>query len=175
MCGPCSGSRMWFSRGSFGFVYDGAVREAIHAFKFHGCKKIGKRLVQLVCDKFHGLNKEADCIIPVPVSGKRLRERGFNQSYIIAEEISVITGLKMDHATLVKRDGIRDQFSLSKDERRKNIKGAFRVKDPRCIKGKRILLVDDLFTTGYTASEAARTLIQSGSPDVILFALARTP
>ncbi|MBP1750355.1 MAG: putative Phosphoribosyltransferase, partial [Deltaproteobacteria bacterium] len=133
------------------------------------------QLVQLVSDKFHDLNKDVDCIIPVPVSEKRLRERGFNQSYIIAEEISAITGLPIDHATLIKKDGIRDQFSLSKNERKKNIKGAFKVKGPQCIKGRRILLVDDLFTTGYTASEAARTLMQAGSANVLLFALARTP
>lgn len=175
MCASCSGSKMRFSRGFFGFEYDGAVREAVHAFKFHGSKRIGRQLVQLVSDKFHGLNRDIDMIIPVPVSGKRLRERGFNQSYIIAEEIAAVTGLTIDHAVLAKRDGIRDQFSLPRNERKKNIRGAFRVKGPQRIKGRRILLVDDLFTTGYTASEAARTLVQAGSQDVVLFALARTP
>ena len=131
--------------------------------------------MRLISDKFHDLGNDVDCIVPVPVSGKRLRERGFNQSYIIAEEIADITGLTIDHAVLTKKDGTRDQFSLSRNERKKNIRGAFGVKNAHSLKGRRILLVDDLFTTGYTASEAARTLIEAGSADVVLFALARTP
>ena len=174
-CGSCSGSKMGFSRGFFGYEYDGAVREAIHAFKFEGCKKTGRKLVRLISEKFRGLNDDVDVIVPVPVSAKRLRERGFNQSYIIAEEIAAITGLTIEHTVLVKNHGVRDQFRLSGTERKKNIKGAFRVRGPQCVKGRRVLLVDDLFTTGYTASEAARTLIKAGSADVVLFALARTP
>lgn len=175
VCGSCSGSKMWFGRGAFGFEYDGAVREAIHAFKFQGSRKIGRQLVKLVSDKFHGLDREVDSIIPVPVSERRLRERGFNQSYIIADEIAALTGLTVDHTVLHKNEGVRDQFSLSRDERKRNIRGAFRVKDPDSVRGRRILLVDDLFTTGYTAAEAARTLIRAGSSDIVLFALARTP
>ena len=113
--------------------------------------------------------------IPVPVSARRLRERGFNQSYILAEEIAAMTGLAVHHTVLAKTDGVRDQFSLSRNERRKNIRGAFRIKNSQYIDGRRVLLVDDLFTTGYTASEAARCLIKAGSAEVILFALARTP
>ncbi|MBP1750438.1 MAG: putative Phosphoribosyltransferase [Deltaproteobacteria bacterium] len=166
---------MGFSRGFFGFEYDGAVREAIHAFKFEGSKKIGRKLVRIISDKFRGLNDDVDVIVPVPVSSKRLRERGFNQSYIIAEEIAALTGLTIEHTVLAKNHSVRDQFRLSGAERKKNIKGAFRVISPQCVKGRRVLLVDDLFTTGYTASEAARTIIKAGSPDVVLFALARTP
>jgi competence protein ComFC len=166
---------MWFSRGTFGFEYDGAVREAIHAFKFQGFKKIGRQLVRLVWDKFQGIAREADSLVPVPVSARRLRERGFNQSYIIADEMASLTGLTVDHASLAKNEGVRDQFSLSRDERKKNVRGAFRVDNPDRVKGRRVLLVDDLFTTGYTAAEAARTLIKAGSSDVLLFALARTP
>ncbi len=166
---------MWFSRGSFGFEYDGAVREAIHAFKFQGFKKIGRELVRLVSHKLHGIDREVDFVVPVPVSAKRLRERGFNQSYIIAEEIGALTGLSVEYALLAKNEGVRDQFSLSRNERKKNVRGAFRVNRPDQLSGRRILLVDDLFTTGYTAAEAARTLVRAGSSDVVLFALARTP
>jgi len=166
---------MWFSRGFFGFEYDGAVREAIHAFKFQGSKQIGRRLVQLVSDKFHGLDREVDLVVPVPVSERRLRERGFNQSFVIADEIAALTGLPVDPAVLLKNEGVRDQFSLSRNERRKNVRAAFRVKGPDRVRDRRILLIDDLFTTGYTAAEAARTLVRAGSSDILLFALARTP
>lgn len=168
LCGSCSLSEMWFSRGLFGFEYDGAIREAIHAFKFDGCKAIFRQLGQMVCEKVLALKSGIDLTVPVPVSARRLGERGFNQSYVIAEEISALPGSAIDHSALVKKDDVRDQ-------RKKNIKDAFRVKRPQNVKGRLILLVDDLFATGYTASEASRTLIQTGSAEVVLFALARTP
>jgi ComF family protein len=166
---------MGFSRGVYGFYYEGALRDAVHAFKFRGRKDVGRRLTRLAGEKILSLSGTFDRIVPVPVSGRRLRERGFNQSYIISEEISAITGGVLDHGVLVKRGGTRDQFTLSRKERRKNVRGVFRVRDRSIVEGKRILLVDDLFTTGYTASEAARTLKAAGCADVILFALARTP
>jgi len=175
LCGECAGTGMWFTRGAYGFYYEGALREAIHAFKFNGRKEAGRRLVQLIGEKIRSLRGAFDCIVPVPVSEKRLRARGFNQSYIIAEEISAIAGGDLSYRSLVKHSGTRDQFTLSRIERRKNIRGAFAVYDRSSVEGRRILLVDDLFTTGYTASEAARTLKAAGSDDVILFALARTP
>jgi len=174
-CASCSTTEMGFSRGVYGFYYEGALRDAVHAFKFRGRKDVGRRLTRLAGEKILSLSGTFDRIVPVPVSGRRLRERGFNQSYIISEEISAITGGVLDHGVLVKRGGTRDQFTLSRKERRKNVRGVFRVRDRSIVEGKRILLVDDLFTTGYTASEAARTLKAAGCADVILFALARTP
>jgi ComF family protein len=166
---------MGFSRGVYGFYYEGALRDAVHAFKFQGRKDVGRRLTRLAVEKVRSLKGTFDSIVPVPVSGRRLAERGFNQSYIISEEISTITGGALDHRALVKRGGTRDQFTLSRKDRRKNVRGAFHVPDRSRVRGRRVLLVDDLFTTGYTASEASRTLRAAGCTDVILFALARTP
>jgi ComF family protein len=175
LCGACSGAKMWFTKGVYGFYYEGALRDAIHAFKFNGRKDAGRRLVRLIEGKIRSLGGQFDCIVPVPVSEKRLRERGFNQSTIISEEIADITGGDLNCRALVKCGGTRDQFTLSRRERKKNVRGAFTIDDRPSVEGRRILLVDDLFTTGYTASEAARTLIAAGSADVTLFALARTP
>ena len=174
-CAACSEAEMGFSRGIYGFYYEGGLRDAVHAFKFRGRKDVGRRLARLAVEKVRPLRGAFDLIVPVPVSGRRLRERGFNQSYIISEEISAVTGGTIDHRALVKRGGTRDQFALSRRERRSNVRGAFRVRDRSSVEGKRILLVDDLFTTGYTASEAARTLKASGCAGITFFALARTP
>ena len=175
VCGECSGARRWFVRGIYGFYYEGKLREAIHAFKFSGAKKVGRRLVRIVEDRIRALSGGFDCVVPVPVSEKRLKERGFNQSFIISNEIKDITGIDLVHHALVKRAPTKDQFSLSRRERARNIRGAFQVRDTSCVADRRILLVDDLFTTGYTAGEAARTLKTAGCRDVALFALARTP
>lgn len=147
----------------------------MHAFKFNGRKDIGRSLVFLSKEKILSFADTFDCIVPVPVTGKRLKERGFNQSFIIAEEIAKITGREIEHAVLLKKKNTKDQYSLTREERRKNVKGVFAIQDRGRIKGKKILLVDDLFTTGYTAHEAAVTLLRSHAGEVQFFALARTP
>jgi competence protein ComFC len=175
MCGSCSTSETFFTRGVYGYEYEGRVREAIHAFKFEGHKEVGRRLVRLIARKFRNLEKEADCIVPMPVSRKRLRERGFNQAFIISEEISLITGIPVYHQCLIKDKEVPDQFMLSKNARKRNVRGIFKTRNHSLLKNSRILLVDDLFTTGYTAHEAARVLKAQAPADVLFFALARTP
>lgn len=147
----------------------------MHAFKFNGRKDIGRSLVFLSKEKILSFADTFDCIVPVPVTGKRLKERGFNQSFIIAEEIAKITGREIEHAVLLKTKNTKDQYSLTREERRRNVKGVFAIQHRERIKGKRILLVDDLFTTGYTAHEAAVTLSRSHAGEIQFFALARTP
>ncbi|MEN6616644.1 MAG: ComF family protein [Syntrophorhabdus sp.] len=175
VCISCSRSKTYFTRGIYGYHYEGRVREAIHAFKFEGHKEVGRKLVRLIAKKFCGLENEIDYIVPMPVSRRRLRERGFNQSFIISEEISRITGIPLCYRDLVKIKDVRGQFTLTKTERRNNIRGAFTIRDRSSLKTKRLLLVDDLLTTGYTAVEAAKALRKTNPGEIILFALARTP
>jgi len=175
-CGACATNPPKFERGCFGYLFEGPLREAIHAFKFRGRKDVGRALVRQLEERMSLLNEAFDVIIPLPVTEKRLRERGFNQSFIIAEEISHMTGKPVDHSTLRKMRDTKDQYMLSKEERRKNIVRAFGLKGPaKRLAGKRLLLVDDLFTTGSTISEAAKTLKGAKPESILVFALARTP
>jgi ComF family protein len=116
-----------------------------------------------------------DIIVPLPVTEKRLKERGFNQSFIIAEEIGALTDKPLEYTSLCKIRETADQYSLSREERSRNIRGAFAVRNAGRVREKRILLVDDLFTTGNTAREASRILLKSKAKEVHLFTLARTP
>jgi ComF family protein len=175
LCGACMEEKRTFSKGHFGYYFEGRLRDAIHAFKFNGRIDAGRYLVNLLEKKIHSMAKEIDCIIPLPVTEKRLKERGFNQSFIIGEEIAKMTGKEISPSVLVKAKQTEDQYTLSKKERKRNINGAFAVKNSSQISGKRVLLVDDLFTTGYTAQEASRSLLKSAAKEVIVFALARTP
>ncbi len=175
VCGGCIGEDRGFERGHYGFYFEGRLRNAMHAFKFNGRKDIGRRLVFLSKEKILSFADAFDCIVPVPVTEKRLKERGFNQSFIIAEEIAKLSGREIGHSVLLKKKDTRDQYSLTREERKKNVKGVFAVQDKSTIKGKKVLLVDDLFTTGYTAREAAETLLRSHAGEVLFFALARTP
>ena len=175
MCGECIDEKRGFQEGHYGFYFENRLRDAVHAFKFEGRKDVGKYLVSLVREKAAPLSDVADVIIPVPVTEKRLKERGFNQSFIISEEISSLINRPVLHNVLRKTRETADQFTLSKDERRKNIRGVFAVTDRKRmeIAGKRILLVDDLFTTGYTVREASRALLKGKAGRVTVFALAR--
>jgi competence protein ComFC len=175
LCGACMEEKRTFSKGHFGYYFEGRLRDVIHAFKFNGRIDVGKYLVKLLKEKIDTMTQEIDCIIPLPVTEKRLKERGFNQSFIIGEEIAKMTGKEVYPSVLVKTKQTEDQYALSKKERKKNIRGAFAVKNKGQISGRRVLLVDDLFTTGYTAQEASRLLLKSAAKEVIVFALARTP
>jgi len=175
VCGECIANKRGFREGYYGFYFENRLRDAIHAFKFQGRKDVGKYLVHLINKKITSFSESFDCIIPMPVTERRLKERGFNQSFIIGEEISKITDKPLYHTILYKTKDTMDQYSLHRDERKKNIKGVFTVKNSHQIQTKRALLVDDLFTTGYTAKEAAGVLLKAGAGHILFFALARTP
>lgn len=176
VCGSCMTGPHPFSRGIFGYSFEGPLREAIHAFKFGGRKAVGRALVRRLAHRLSGWAGAFDVLVPMPVTEKRLKERGFNQTFIIAEEVMKLTGKPVEHGVLVKNRETLDQYSLSREERRKNIKGAFSATGGRGgVKGKRLLLVDDLYTTGNTAREACRALLPLKPKEIMFFALARTP
>jgi len=131
--------------------------------------------VRLLDEAVPGMGEEFDVLVPMPVTEKRARERGFNQCYVIAEELSLITGKPLSFQSLRKVKETKDQYTLSRDDRRKNIRGAFAVHDKEELRGRRVLLVDDLLTTGHTAREASHVLLSAQVRSVLVFALARTP
>jgi ComF family protein len=113
--------------------------------------------------------------VPVPLHRRRLRERGFNQSLLLARALSSHLGSHLDYLSFIRTKHTRAQTGLGKEERKRNVKDAFSVIAPDAITGKKITLVDDVFTTGYTLNECAKTLKKSGAVAVICLTLARTP
>jgi len=116
-----------------------------------------------------------DVIIPIPLFVSRLRERGYNQSRLLAQEISQKYRISLSADNLTRIRNTEHQTLLSEKERWTNIVGAFRIKDPAKFFGKNILIIDDLLTTGATASEAALTLKNAGTKTVGILTLAITP
>ena len=110
VCGECIEEKRGFQKGHYGFYFENRLRDAIHAFKFRGRIDVGRRLVQLLKDNILSFSDSFDCIIPLPVTSKRLKQRGFNQSFIIGEEISAITGKMLQHSVLCKTKETRDIF-----------------------------------------------------------------
>jgi len=155
--------------------YKGLVQESIHRFKFKGrrwyAQTYGVLMSQCVQDHLQG---RYDLICWVPVSARRKRERGYDQGYLLARVVSEQLG--QECAWLLEK--VKDNPAQSGLEgaaaRRANVLGVYRVADPERVRGKRVLLVDDVVTTGETLPECARTLRVAGAAEVVCVTLART-
>ena len=113
-------------------------------------------------------------MMPVPLHPRRLRERDFNQSLLLARYVASLLGAELDFLSLRRIRYTQPQTGLKRDERRKNVRRAFQIVDREVVKGRTILLVDDVATTGNTLNECARTLKRSGAEKVFCLTLART-
>ena len=145
--------------------YTGIISEAIKRFKFNDKPSYHSALGKILAEKLKRMTNydQFDIIVSVPLSKKRFRERGYNQSQLLAASLSRATGIP-DGSSLLSR--IRDtgtQSLLSKNERYVNVNNAFKVKKPELIAGKSVILVDDVLTTGNTVNECCRVLKEAGA------------
>ncbi len=155
---------------SFG-LYEGALREAIGLFKYYRIKRLSKPLSEMI---FRIKIPHADAVIPVPLSGKKIRQREFNQAALFAKHIADYIGAKVILNCLVKIRDTMPQVGLNAEERRRNIKNAFGVINKEMIHGKSIILVDDVFTTGVTIRSCAKLLKKAGAGDIYAVTLAHS-
>jgi len=118
--------------------------------------------------------KEIDIIVPVPLHKAKQRQRQFNQAHLLAKSLSRAFTKKLGNKQLAKIKFGPAQVNLSKAERRRNVKGAFKVKDAASLRNKNVLLVDDVLTTQATANECSKMLLQAGANRVEVFTLARS-
>jgi ComF family protein len=114
-----------------------------------------------------------DVMVPVPLHIRRLRERGFNQALLLIRELSKRMGIPYEERVLKKIKDTPVQIALKKRERRKNLTGAFQVRDQEAIRGKAIVLVDDVYTTGATVNECSHALLKAGAKQVAVLTVAR--
>lgn len=149
------------------------LQKMIHQFKYHGFKRLGANLAVRLADKFlPALTKlKADVIVPVPLHSIREKSRGFNQAAILADIIGKRIDVPVATETLLKQKRTKDQAKLNPEQRRENIKDAFRLPGSE-VAGKRIIIVDDVVTTGATVNEAALTLRRAGGIPVAVCAIA---
>jgi len=174
-CGDCILSHRHIGAARSLGVYEAVLLNAIYAFKYGGNLTLGEKLGQLMADHLYPSFRIEDysLIIPVPLHPRRLRQRGFNQSVILARQIAKRRGVAMDFRALRRIVDTESQAGLKKEERRSNIRKAFDISGPEGIRGKRILLVDDVYTTGSTLAECARILLKGGADAVGALTLAR--
>lgn len=166
---------------SFG-RYEGPLRDLIHYFKYKGCVQLAKPLGHLLWETFNRYwgTGSIDKVIAVPLHNNRLRRRGFNQAGLLVRDLqkkAIFGGMIVDSPGFSKQSLIRQwdtvsQTGLDRVQREKNIRQAFRLSDGATIRNKRVLLVDDVLTTGATANACARVLMQGGAREVLVLTLA---
>lgn len=167
--------RLFFSEIITLWFYTKKIEKIIHLIKYQQCRKLGiffGRLAgSILCKKFSVPG--SGMIIPVPLHKTRYRERGYNQSELLAKGLYRYVPLQIYNDLLVRTRNTRSQTTLNAEERGNNMAGAFKIKDPCRVRNEIIILIDDVSTTGATMNSCAAILKEAGAKKIIGIALAR--
>ncbi|PKB64590.1 MAG: hypothetical protein BZY80_02370 [SAR202 cluster bacterium Io17-Chloro-G2] len=160
------------------FLFDGAIQEAVHALKYRNLRAAAPRLGELVGEFLTAGRIPGGVLVPVPMPSSRARQRGYNQSELLAMEVSKTTGIPMDNGLLARVRNTPPQVGTAgRAERRRNVEGSFEAKTgPRAktdLRGAAVIVVDDVATTGSTISACASALKSAGAASVWGLVLAR--
>ena len=174
LCLKCSEKEPPFIKAVAVGPYRGVLKESLYNLKFRGDRNAAKPLGRLLAKKIRSRIKtnNIDIIVPVPLHPNKLQARGFNQAELLAREVGREIRKPVGHKVLLKKIDTPAQTHLSERERETNLKGAFFVNAVSRVKGARVLLVDDIFTTGSTASECTRELLEAGVKKVYVATVA---
>ena len=180
-CGLCQRVHPPFERAVAYGSYDGGLRDLIHLLKYQQVRPAAAVLGRMLADTITGLDATLPAgvitVVPVPLHERKRAQRGFNQSELIARAALKQLGperFQISISTLARRRETESQIGLTRHQRRENLRGAFAVADPDRIVKANVLLVDDVFTTGTTASECASVLRRAGANRVWIATVART-
>jgi ComF family protein len=184
VCEACIRSKRLFGIARSSGVYDKALMTVIHAFKYGEKVQLSHPLSIILLATFlqYWKHRFIDLIIPVPLNKKRFRKRGFNQAYLLIRDWATIirrVNSPMQHMEINRHvlERIRatlPQTGLGRKDRMSNVKKAFALSMPEAVKDRRVVLIDDVYTTGATVSECARVLLKGGARAVDVLTLART-
>jgi ComF family protein len=174
-CPRCRRGRQVFAAGCSLGPYEGSLRVAIHELKFSGRRRVANRLAELLLESepVRRLLATTDVLVPVPLHPRRLRERGFNQAALVAQELARRGERSCCPDALVRRLDTAPQAGLTAAARRRNVREAFAVRRKASVAGKTVTLVDDVVTTGATALACGRQLVAAGAREVRLLSVAR--
>lgn len=179
-CPACYQDEPAFAKAAAYGSYDGGLRDLIHLLKYDHVRPAANVLGRMLAEVFDRLaasfGDTSPVLIPVPLHCGKFRERGFNQSELIARVALKLkpSGLILHTNVLERRRPTASQIGLTRQQRQQNMRGAFEVVRPEAIRGRNVLLVDDVLTTGTTASECARVVRRAGADRVFVATVART-
>ena len=165
----------YFTKHLYIFQYEGIIRRMILNYKFNEKSYLYKTFVNFLLknEKFFKILNSYDTIIPVPISKQRRKERGYNQSELIAKELSKYLQGKYEEKILIKTKNIIAQSKLNKEQRQKNIKDAYKLFEKEKVKNKKVLLIDDIYTTGNTVNECCKTICNSNVKKIDVLTIAK--
>jgi ComF family protein len=175
LCGRCSiGLPPYSGARAFG-RYSAELSRIVRALKFDGRRRLAGLLAPLLASTFLEFweTQKIDLIVPVPLHPRRKRERGYNQAALLGRSLATLVGLPCCNNALARVRNTLPQVGLSDKERAHNMQHAFRCVRPRAIKGRSVLLIDDVITTGSTVASACETLLEAGAMRVSVLAVAR--
>jgi ComF family protein len=174
-CGRCRRGLNPSRAGASLGPYEGSLRAVLHELKYRGRRRVAGRLAEemLGSSAVRRLLTSDAVLVPVPLHPRRRRERGFNQSELLAAELGRRTGLRAAPAALVRRRDTSPQAGLTAAARRANVEGAFAVRQRARVAGRPVVLVDDVLTTGATARGCARALREAGAAEIRVLTVAR--
>jgi ComF family protein len=175
ICSRCVRTPVSFDRAFSACVYDGTIKTLIQGFKYKDKQFLGTPLSKLLIEFIKSFDLPigiVDCLIPVPLHNAKLREREFNQSQILCEQVGLAFEKPVLANNLFRYRATDTQASLEPHQRFLNVRGSFAVTEKSAIKGKNVLLIDDVLTTGATVSDAARALKDAGANIVFVLTLA---
>jgi len=171
VCGICLASMPRFRSLRAWAVFDEPVQSALHKLKYRRDLSMGDAIAAEMLPFVQSLNWKVDLIVPVPLGKQRMRERGYNQVAMIAKPLAMGLGLQYSPYMLARRKETRSQVGLSREERHQNVQNAFWADSG--VKGKTVLIMDDVSTTGSTLSSGADAVYAAGAKDVYALTVAR--
>lgn len=165
----------YFKQHLYIFEYQGMIRKVILDYKFNDKSYLYKTIINFLTknEKFFEILKSYDTIIPAPIGVVRNRQRGYNQSYLLAKEIATKAGIILENECLYKTKNIIEQSKLNKEDRQKNIQGVYELKNAQRLEGKKVLLLDDIYTTGSTANECCKIISLAKPKKIDVFTIAK--
>jgi ComF family protein len=171
ICGTCIKNPPYYDNALVAYAFEEPLRSLLHQFKYHHQLYLCSFFGRLIVDAWKQKKSMPQCLIPVPMHPKKLKERGFNQTVLVAKYLGKALNIPYNRTSCQKIRPTKAQASLNGDQRRTNLKNAFHLQP---IPYTHVALIDDLLTTGSTANELARTLKKAGVSHVEIWCSART-
>lgn len=172
LCDHCHDQAPSFERADAAFLHGGALAETIHRLKYEDCSQLARHLSRLVLDAARPHLEWCTLVAPIPLHSSRLRNRGYDQALLLARPLAKAAGRRLEPRAVRRLRHTAPQVGRDRLARSRNVAGAFVAVPQKCA-GQRVLLVDDVLTTGATAGEAARALLVAGAAAVRVFTIAR--
>ncbi len=166
----------YFEKHMYLFKYKNEIRNLILDYKFRDKSYLYELFAKIITknEKICGILEKYDIIIPVPIHKKRKKQRGYNQSELVARQISKnIANLQLENKAFIKIKNNKPQSTLSKKQRKQNVKNVYKLENKGKIENKNIVLFDDIYTTGNTANEIAKILKRNGANKILVLTIAK--